>query len=526
MARFLALDWDHQQLQIVAATVGRGVVRIQRAAAWKEERSPNLLEAEELGKRLRERMKEAGISPAPALVCVGRDRVVLREVRYPAVPENEEPAIVRFQVVKELTEPAEEVVIDYTSGGESNGERRALALILRRELLATYQALCRAAGLKLVALTPRPISAVACLKNALSRSLATPAPEPSDGALAILSVTEKWAEFCVVRGEQLLLARSLPSGVSLVGEVRRNLAVYAGQSSQRPVRAAYVAGGDEQSAICQQLRDSLQIPVHLFDPLADALEPPSAAAIRSAFVGAVGLLHSQAERRGLPINFVHPKEPKPPQDPNKRRLLLGAAAAAALLLVAISFCYSQLAAKGRERDELLVKQNFLSRQLPQLEEDARRIKALDEWSQTEIVWLDELYELVDRFPDLNAAQLAVFQATANDSRAAKDKHTGRLNLTVISLSTDKDRAVNSLVSKLVEEPHYKVGGSTVGPNRSFVGTRFGREFKTQVDMEKRLPNQYVRQLVLPADPGVSGSNEGPVRPRAGNGRSGSGGGRP
>src|SRR5205807_8726763 len=120
---------------------------------------------------------------------VGRDRVILKESRYPQVTPAEEPAVVRFQAVKELTEPAEEVVLDYTPVGEAaeGEERRALVLVMRRELLTAYRVLCKAAGLKLLALTPRPFGILAYF-----RAARRPQASQADGADAVLTIGEHW----------------------------------------------------------------------------------------------------------------------------------------------------------------------------------------------------------------------------------------------------------------------------------------------------------------------------------------------
>ena len=257
MARHLALDWDYQQLRVVAATARGGELRIEQAAAWEEEQSPNIAEAAALGRHLRERLKAAGIAPGPVLVCVGRDRVILREVRYPSVAAAEEPAIVRFQVLKELTDAASEVIIDYTPLGDAvpGEERRALVLTVRREVLATYQALCHAAGLKLLALTPRPFGTLACLRESVKKSEGSDAfaevhkNGSPQAVVALLTAADNWSEFCLVRGDTLLLARSLPAGPTLPAEVRRNIATYTAQSPRHVVSGLYLAGNGENAGL-------------------------------------------------------------------------------------------------------------------------------------------------------------------------------------------------------------------------------------------------------------------------------------
>ncbi|MBI1917876.1 MAG: hypothetical protein HYS12_24540 [Planctomycetes bacterium] len=390
--RFLALDWDQQQLHLVAATVAGGSVRFTRAVMLEELSSPNPAEALELGQRLRERLKAAGIAPAPVLACVGRDRVILKEVRYPDVPAHEEPALVRFQAVKELSDAADDVVLDYVPLGTApTGEKRAQVLVVRRELLSAYQTLCQAAGLRLTGVTPRPYGMAGCLRRLIGSSVLMPPPEPPDSAVALVTVGERWAEFCIVKGDMVLQARSLVVGPGVAGEVRRNLAVHNGQSPQNPVRALYLALSGEQAALREKLVETLSIPVHLFDPFAGAEGSELPTSGRGTFAGAVGLLHLMAERHELPINFAQPKQPRPPRDPNQRRYLL--AAAAVLMLLSAGLVVGKTAVDSRHETliEIQGDVNDLNRQLTQEREKAKKLQALHEWEG--VPWPDELYEL-------------------------------------------------------------------------------------------------------------------------------------
>src|SRR5262249_22095922 len=120
--------------------------------------------------------------------------------------------------------------------------------------------------------------------------------------------------------------------------------------------------------------------------------------LRGGFAGAVGLLHLQATRPALPIDFVNPKQPRPPADPNKRRLVAALAAAAVLLLLGVFFSNRLLAARRAEQANLMAQARELDSTLAALEPDAKHIKALGDWDKAALPWLDELYDLAALFP--------------------------------------------------------------------------------------------------------------------------------
>jgi Tfp pilus assembly PilM family ATPase len=506
LARYLALDWDHNQLYVVAATVGKGGVRVERAAVWPEERSPNPADAEALGKRLKERLREAGIAPAPVLVAVGRDRVIIKDVLFPQVPEAEEPAIVRFQAVKELTEPPDEVVLDYLVRERPgpNGERQAWAFILRKELVAAYQTLCKAAGLKLVGVTPRPLGVVTCLQRVPGTTVLTPAPEPG-GAAAVLTVTEHWAEIIVAHDGAIVLTRSMTPGPNLAGEARRNLAVYNGQWPQLPVKTVYVAGGGEHAALRERLHELLGVPVHPLDPFGGIERPEVPATGRGGFAGALGLLHARAERHGLRVNFAKPKQPKPPKDPNRKKIFIGAGIAAAALVAFVATCMAKLAAAQVQIDALTMEKINLDKQLLETDVDEKRIKALQDWADGEVVWLDELYDLTDRFPEPTNIRLT--RLTADPvARTGKGKYAARMMLTGVTGDLKK---ADDLTSRLTSDGYYGVKppqtSRNTGPDRL---RGFSQQFALPVDVAKRPSEKYIRRLSVTPREGRQGDGTG------------------
>ncbi len=321
MARFLAIDWEQQHLHVVQASTVRGGVRIEQALTWTFPEPLTPAAAEGLGKKLREALKEANLTLAPVLACVGREKVILKELRYPAVPANEEPAIVRFQAAKELTESPEDSIIDYTpmGNGTGAGERHAMAVIVRKEVVHSLQGLCRGLGMKLLAVTPRPAAVI----GALNRSGQGKAQLGK--VQALLTIGSRWADLGILRGETLLFARSLAIGATLAGEVKRSLTVF-NAGSEDPVQDVFVASDADETALCGRLKELLGLPVQVLDSFLpdDAVQVDKAR--RGRFTAAIGLLQRWSQEPVLGINFVSPKEPKPAATPRKRQKVMAVVA--------------------------------------------------------------------------------------------------------------------------------------------------------------------------------------------------------
>lgn len=471
--RFLALDWDQNQLHVVAATVSGGTVKVTRALLLEDMGTPSRAQAQQLGKLLRDRLKEFNVALAPVIVCIGRDKLILKEIRFPAVPLHEEAGIVRFQVVKELTESADESVIDYCTlpNGNTIGERNAQVFIVKKQLIEGFQQICQVAGLKLAGLVPRAHGMAACLRSLMGTSVLVPPPEPADAAVALVTVGEKWAECAILKGGTLVQARALTLGPALAGEIRRSLAVYSAQQSQTPVKAVYLALSGEQAALREKLVQSLDMPVHPFDPFAGAEGKELPSSGRGTFVGAVGLLKLMARGGKLPINFAEIKQVRPPQDPNRRLYVL--VAALLLVLVGVGLAVSVLENKKRQKGlrEQETELADLTKQLADEREKRARMQALFDWEQ--VCWPDEVYELTRAMPPASKTfrvrklEGLPDKPTGNTTALATQKQVGPppiedLNAKPIArlfmeLTAPGDKELNDLGAELLKSGDDKLG---------------------------------------------------------------------
>jgi Tfp pilus assembly PilM family ATPase len=503
VSRYIALDAEQGHLYLASVIVKGSAVKVEKAVSLPGMGLLTVANAVEYGGRVREAMKEAGIPPAPVLVSVGRERVVLKEVKYPAtVTPAEEPALVRFQVAKELAEGGDSVVIDYfvLPMLDADGQRHSLAFAVRKDILNASRTACQAAGLKLAAITPRPFGIAASLQRAIKDGAVTP-PESVESPMAVLARGDKWGELVLLRGGHVAFTRSLTglalnSEAAMLGEIKRNLAVFASHSTQ-PVQALFVAEGDAPGGWSGRIRAGLSIPVQSFDPIAEIENdiPPEA---RGSFAGLAGIAYLRARSAELPVNFIEPREPKSDRDPNKRLFAIVGAAAALLLIGGLGIGRFVVSKKTSQAVALKMQKNELDDDLRNLEESVRRVKAVREWNDKGVNWLDELYDLTARFPDPKGTEVTVLIGQRLDSKnAAAAKYAADLELQV---STEGSDFINDLVKQMAQDKHYSVGAKQSKGTLSGAGgapIQKNQQFTLKFNIARRDPSHYVLKLNAP-----------------------------
>lgn len=413
LSRFIAIDVDAAGLFVAAGFAKGNSVRVEQALPVVDDPRPLTLDtAAELGRRLKEALAASRTPAAPALVCIGRDRVVLKDVRHPKTAPTEEPAVVRFQAQRDLAESPDSLHLDYVplpspAGGD---DRRATAVFVKKDLYNAAKVMCEEAGLKLAGVTPRPYATAAAVRHAVAAGTVTP-PETPAAPVGVLSLWDGGGEFVVYHGEHLVFSRSvsgmaLQSEVGLVGEAKRSLAAFASQSPRERLDALYLceghSGGGSWAARLQQ---SLPLPVHPFDPLVGSASADAVpTAHRGRFAAAVGLLAARGHGP-LPINFVSPRQPR--AEPSKTRAWVLVGLMLVLLLVVgigggLYYLHTGL---DRRMTKANADKTRATKEIAVEVKTVNKLKAVDDFRKRDVNWLDTLYDITAATPDVNKVRL-------------------------------------------------------------------------------------------------------------------------
>ena len=266
-------------------------------------------------------------------------------VTFPPTPPAEEPAVVRFQAIRELTDAPDDVVMDYFPIGDivPGGGARRWPSSLRKEAVQAIKLLCETAGLKATAITQRPWSCRGIAAGTGERLGAVArCCRRSGGRRQSLG---SWGGVHGPAWNRVALhpVRAGPAVASqqlLVTEIKRNLTVFTGQHPEATIQALYLTEPSIRAAAgparcgppcrCRCMPDPLD-----GSAAADGVPAPH----HGRFAGPVGLLALRAAGGPLPINFASPRQPTSGPDKTRTRVLV--ALAIGLLAMAAAMASSR-----------------------------------------------------------------------------------------------------------------------------------------------------------------------------------------
>lgn len=444
MPRLIALEWDANELRVVAARTRGKVLAIEQALAL-----PLATASEaDVGVALAKAVTQLGASRAETLVAVGRSSVELRFLNTPPVPPEELPDVVRFQALRQFTTLGDDWPLDFVPLSQTaDGGSNVLAASIQPDLVQQIRQICSAGGVSLSRLVLRPFAAASLVRA-----------EMADGKCRmIIDLLKVDADLTVLIGEQVIFPRNvrLPADAEpeilakvVLAEGRRTIIAAQNQLGGRRVEEVIIFGdGRHHSAIKQLLEQELSLVVKLVDPFERVPWESGTRAARPDYPGTfaplLGILLDESSATPHAIDFLHPRK-KPPAPNRRRTYIMAASAAAALVLVGTLFVLMQLwSLDARIAD--LRKQRTAQEKLAKAGKKPReQVEKLDAFAQSDVIWLDELRRLSEKFPPAEAAQVETLNALA------VPKGGGRISFDGLA---DDDTTIAKLETSLRDDEH-------------------------------------------------------------------------
>ncbi|MCD6364271.1 MAG: pilus assembly protein PilM [Planctomycetes bacterium] len=348
---FAAVDFDAGEMRVVCAERRGKVVRITQLIRADLPNEIDVEDAGAMGRFLAQTLAKASPSVKSIVMNVPRSQAILKPLRLPrGTAESELPAMIRFQVEKELPFPLAEALVDFTIArhyagealpGEEDGALCVLVAAVRLPVVEHYRRIALTAGVKLRRLGLRASANLCCVLECLD--------EDDNKPLALVHVTADETEIDVLSGGYMEFSRSAlidvaPDGEggqavtersarAVAAEISRSLRSYQAARQGEDISRILLAGQTGiEPGIAKALTTRLGLKCERFNP-AEALGLPDDGGA-SPFISALGLA-IQSKRSDMAFDFLNPRRPKARPDAKKLRRVFFAAGAAAVVLAAI-----------------------------------------------------------------------------------------------------------------------------------------------------------------------------------------------
>jgi hypothetical protein len=481
---------------VVEGSVRDGSVKVKRTARFDVPLEIDTEDAVALGRWVAERLREAGVGTHSAILAVPRSAVMLKRLSLPEPPDEADlPEMVRLAMSRQLTFPADTAVIDYLTPRamkDGGGTVEVLAAAVAGELHGWYEAVAKAAGLKIVRSCLRSAGLAALLgtsaevaseKAEADEREATESDavdgEPTDRHLLLgMELTGREVGLVVLDRGELIFARATDLNfgaehehiepgdaayASLVGtEARRTWMSYRVTMEAGQVDHAMLIGAPGLvEAARDEVAEALGVTVSALEAHADVRcgETP----VDGAWP-LIGLM-LQASRDVPVIDFAHPRKAPDRAAAKRQRVMLVALAVIVVLGAGYTWMKRDLAKREAAFDRVYAKQRETYGKWVGLQREKARLEHLQRWENTRFDWLDHMLHIRDRLPESSIATLSGVSGTSSGSGVFYERASSRRyndgewftvtqgRFTIAGQAVDRD-AADALRSAFVDDDVY------------------------------------------------------------------------
>ncbi len=414
----VAIDLEGDRFAAVcAAPTGSGL----SVDSWITAARPSGVDATDaaaVGAWIAEELKQGSMDKAArkwgVVFAVPRAEVVHKRLTFPAgTPASDVPAMVKLQMLRQLTVPAENALIDFVPMGAAADAKRAtkaapagpvgvLAGALQSDRVDWRRAVAKAAGFKVGRVSLRCEGVGVLLAEAAQRR---------GGSTLGVSVSSGSVEFVILEDGQIVFARATDLVRPRRGEELEEFAERVGVEAKRTWMSyrvgaesveveAVAVGGDDRAA--QLVASACSAATGLASAAAGYpafIAPPSTmtAQDRTLVASLAGLLAGPVVGRGM-MDFANPRKAPDLAGAKRQRVLLGALAAILVLGTVWTVAKFDLAARQRQLAGYKKRWDEVRKEYTTYQRLKARAEHAEIWKRERGDWLSHLLVLGERLP--------------------------------------------------------------------------------------------------------------------------------
>ncbi len=407
MVKKIAIDWDENELRLVAAQCsGRSVKVTDARIVAMDGRTPSEALVRELS--------ELGGAETETLVAIGRGSAELRELQLPPVPDDELPDMVRFQALRSFATAGDSATVDYLVTKRIESGIEVIAAAVGPQSLNAIHESVRDAELSLKRIALRPLSAAALFLIAESSS--------RQGEVVFIDLLSDGAEIVVARDGKVVFVRTvrMPSSEAarakaLAGELKRSL-LACGVSGQlgRVILWGNTSAHEAEVATLETAAGCEVQVVNPFD-LVDVSHETSLPDKVGRLAPLVGLLLADEIEPDRLIDFLNPRKPRVQVVSPYRKLLVVGVPIAACVLIAF-VVYQRIKTLDQQIAVLRDGNAAMQSDVKLADQSIAKTETMDNFLDGDVNWLHEVRRMALQMPPSEQMIVRGVSASANQRR--------------------------------------------------------------------------------------------------------------